>query len=260
MNIDFSKITFIEIIDVLLVGILLFLVLKILKGSIARNVFIGYLIIYGTYLIVILLRMKFLTIILGEFIRWGVLGLFIIFQQEIRRFLQMIGQSASFQNNSFLRKFYKPLRRAESPTTLQAIIEATKAMATAHVGALIVIHKDNDLSRFIESGDEIDSLISKRLIISIFSKNSPLHDGAIIIQNDRIRSVRCSLPISESGTISPTLGFRHRAAIGMSEHTDAAIIVISEENGEMSLVYTGHIIRKLTISELESQLTNYFSK
>jgi diadenylate cyclase len=260
MNIDFSKITFIEIIDVLLVGILLFLVFKILKGSIARNVFIGCLFVFLTYLAVNALGMKILTIILGEFMRWGVLGLIIIFQQEIRRFLQLIGQSASFQNNSFLKKFYKPMNRAESPTTLQAVIEATKAMATAHIGALIVIHKDHDLSRFIETGDEIDSLISKRLIISIFSKNSPLHDGAIIIQGDRIRSVRCSLPISESGTISPTLGFRHRAAIGMSEHTDAAIIVISEENGEMSLVYTGQMFRKLTISQLETQLTSYLEK
>jgi uncharacterized protein (TIGR00159 family) len=204
-------------------------------------------------------HLAILTKILGEFMRWGVLGLIIIFQQEVRHFLQLIGRSTSFQNNAFLKKIYKPIiRNAESQDTLQAVIDSTKAMANAHIGALIVVHKNNDLERYVETGDEIDSIISKRLIISIFNKNSPLHDGAIIIQNDRIRAVRCMLPISESGTISPNLGFRHRAAIGMSEQTDAAIIVVSEENGEIALVHTRKLFRKLTIVDLEEKLLSYF--
>lgn len=256
MNIDFSNITLINIIDVILALLLAFWVFRFLKGGVARNIFIGFIFIFLSYLLVEWLGFKILSNIFGEFMRWGVLGLIIIFQQEIRHFLQMLGKSASIQNNKFLQKIYKPLSK-ESKTTLESVIDATKSMATSHIGALIVIHKHNDLGRFAYTGDEIDAAISKRLLISIFSKNSPLHDGAIIIQNDRIRAARCSLPISENGTINPNLGFRHRAAIGLSEQTDAAIIVISEENGEIALVYTGAFQRQLTIAVLEENLHKY---
>ncbi len=256
MNIDFTKITLINVIDVLLALLLVLWVFRFLKGGVAKNIFIGFVFIFLIYLLVEKLGFNVLTKIFGEFMRWGVLGLIIIFQQEVRHFLQMIGKSASIKNNKFLQKLYKPLSK-ESKTSIESVIDATKAMATAHTGALIVVHKNNDLSRFADTGDEIDSLISKRLIISVFSKNSPLHDGAIIIQNDRIRAVRCSLPISENGTISPNLGFRHRAAIGLSEQTDAAIIVVSEENGEIALVHTGAFLRQLTIANLEESLNNY---
>jgi diadenylate cyclase len=259
-DLDFSNLSPLTIIDFVLGGTLIYFIFKQLKGTIARNVVIGYLLVYLTYLLVITSGFKFLSAILSQFIRWGELGLIIIFQQEIRHFLQMIGRSATFQNSPILQKIFKPIKRTESKNTLETTIDAVKLLATAHTGALIVIQKNQDLERFAETGDEVDALVTKRLIMSIFNKNSPLHDGAMIIQNDRIRAVRCSLPISESGTISPNLGFRHRAAIGMSEQSDAAIIVVSEENGEIAMISTATIHRNLSIIELEEKLFKYFEK
>jgi uncharacterized protein (TIGR00159 family) len=156
-----------------------------------------------------------------------------------------------------LKRFYTPKISKDKVSNLQAIVEATRTMAATHTGALIVIEKEDDLKKFIESGDEIDSQVSKRLLLTIFHKNSPLHDGAVIIKNSRLAAARCMLPISESGTISPTLGFRHRAAFGMSEQTDAAVIVVSEEKGEISFVSHGGIFRNMSTKDLESKLSEY---
>ncbi len=260
MAYNIENLTFLGLLDFFLVVLLFFLIYRVVKNSIAKNVLLGILILYLFYILIKAIQLEHLSNILGEFMRWGVLGLIIIFQQEIRRFLQAIGQSASFQNNPYLRKLSGPIRKTESQSTLQAILDSVRSLATAHIGALIVIHKYEDLSRFIDSGDILDATVSKRLIISIFSKNSPLHDGAIIIQDDRIKGARCMLPVSESGTISPNLGFRHRAAIGMSEQSDAAIIVVSEENGEIGLIYTGNVFRNLSIVDVESKLNNYLEK
>ena len=172
----------------------------------------------------------------------------------------MLGRSTSIRENTFLRKFYTPKTTKENITSLQSIVEATKNMATTHTGALIVIEREDDLKKYIESGDVIDSEVSKRLILSIFHKNSPLHDGAVIIREGRLAAARCMLPISESGTISPTLGFRHRAAFGMSEQTDAAIIVVSEEKGEISFINHGGIFRNMSVNDLEGKLRDYLLK
>jgi diadenylate cyclase len=254
---DFSTFTIVNWIDLIISLALIYWIFRQLKGTIARNVIIGYFLIVLAHYLVVLIGFKGLGMLLNEFIRWGVLGIIIIFQQEIRHFLDLIGKSATFQNNQYLKKIFSHLKKANNQATTNNIIEAIKALATAHTGALIVIQKNQELKKFMETGDEIDAAISKRLIISVFNKNSPLMDGAMIIQNERIAAVRCSLPIAESGTISPNLGFRHRAAIGMSEHSDAAILVVSEENGEIALITPNNIERNLTINTLEEKLNHY---
>ena len=259
MRIGFLTIDWIDILDIILVAFLLYQVYKLIQGSIANKVFFGYILIYVVYLVAKALGMELLSAILGQFMNVGVLALLIIFQQEIRRFLMMLGRSTSIRENTFLKKFYTPKASVESVTTIQSIIEATKAMATTHTGALIVIEKEDDLKKYIESGDVIDAEVSKRLILNIFHKNTPLHDGAIIIKDGRLAAARCMLPVSESGTISPALGFRHRAAFGMSEQTDAAIIVVSEEKGEISFVNHGGIFRNMSVNDLESKLMNYLA-
>jgi diadenylate cyclase len=260
MNIGFLTIDWIDVLDIVFVAFLLYQVYKLIQGSIANKVFFGYIMIYVVYLIAKALGMELLSAILGQFMNVGVLALLIIFQQEIRRFLMMLGRSTSFQENALLKRFYSPKISKESLTTIQNIIEATKSMATTHTGALIVIEKEDDLKKFIETGDEMDAAVSKRLLMTIFHKNSPLHDGAVIIKDGRLAAARCMLPVSESGTISPTLGFRHRAAFGMSEQTDAAIVVVSEEKGEISFVNHGGIFRNLSIQDLETKLTEYLLK
>ena len=257
MHIGFLNIDFIDVVDVMLVAFLLYQIYRLIQGSIANKIFFGFIIVYAVYLLATAFGMELLSAILGQFMNVGVLALLIIFQQEIRRFLLMLGRSTSFQENAILKRFYTPKISKDKVSNLQAIIEATRTMAATHTGALIVIEKEDDLKKFIESGDEIDSQVSKRLLLTIFHKNSPLHDGAVIIKNSRLAAARCMLPISESGTISPTLGFRHRAAFGMSEQTDAAVIVVSEEKGEISFVSHGGIFRNMSTKDLESKLSEY---
>ncbi|MDI9858873.1 MULTISPECIES: diadenylate cyclase CdaA [Flectobacillus] len=257
MHIGFLNIDFIDVVDVMLVAFLLYQIYRLIQGSIANKIFFGFIIVYAVYLLATAFGMELLSAILGQFMNVGVLALLIIFQQEIRRFLLMLGRSTSFQENAILKRFYTPKISKDKVSNLQAIVEATRTMAATHTGALIVIEKEDDLKKFIESGDEIDSQVSKRLLLTIFHKNSPLHDGAVIIKNSRLAAARCMLPISESGTISPTLGFRHRAAFGMSEQTDAAVIVVSEEKGEISFVSHGGIFRNMSTKDLESKLSEY---
>lgn len=260
MQIGFLAVNWIDIFDILLVAFLLYQIYTLIQGSIANKIFLGYLTIYVAYLFAKALGMELLSAILGQFMNVGVLALLIIFQQEIRRFLMMLGRSNSVQQNTLLRRLYTPKTNEESSLNVLAIVEACKSMASTYTGALIVIEYQDDLTKFIETGDFLSAVVSKRMLLTIFQKNSPLHDGAVIIKNARLSAARCMLPISESGTISPALGFRHRAALGMSEQTDAAIVVVSEEKGEISFVHNGNIYRNVTPQDLETRITAYLAK
>ena len=182
MHIGFLNIDFIDVVDVMLVAFLLYQIYRLIQGSIANKIFFGFIIVYVVYLLATAFGMELLSAILGQFMNVGVLALLIIFQQEIRRFLLMLGRSTSVQENAILKRFYTPKISKDKVSNLQAIVEATRTMAATHTGALIVIEKEDDLKKFIESGDEIDSQVSKRLLLTIFHKNSPLHDGAVIIK------------------------------------------------------------------------------
>ncbi|MES2389146.1 MAG: diadenylate cyclase CdaA [Bacteroidota bacterium] len=254
--IGFLEVTWVDIIDVLLVAFLIFQLYKLIRGSVAGRVFIGIILIYLVYLVVKAARMELLTAILGQFIGVGVIAALILFQQEIRKFLLMLGKSSLFGSGSLLSRFFgKPISGTE--LNLQPVLEAAKAMSGSHTGGLIVFSKSTELKFYAESGDLIDALISKRLILSIFNKYSPMHDGAAIISNNRIKAARCILPVTDEADLPAHFGLRHRAALGLCEVTDSVVLVISEETGQLAVAYNGKIEVNLSISEVRSKITHY---
>jgi uncharacterized protein (TIGR00159 family) len=217
----------------------------------------GYLLIYLFYLIVKAIGLELLTRILEYFMGVGAIALIVLFQQEIRRFLLMIGKSTSLTNNQFLANLLGTQRNPEEKYPIKMIVDAAKTMSNEFTGGIIVIQKEDDLSKFAESGDAIDAILSKKIILSIFSQYSLLNDGAIIIDNNRIKAAHCILPIASNEELPSNYGFRHRAALGISEATDAAAICISEENGKISLAIDGNI-QTVSATELERDLNAYF--
>ena len=259
-QIGFLDINWKDILDILLVTILLTQVYKLMKGSVAIKVFVGFLAIYLIYLIVSALQMELLSTILGQFMGVGVLAVIILFQQEIRKFLLLVGRTNIFDDGKFFKnvRFWTQngnVRRAN----ITPIVEAVKSLAGSNTGALIVLSEDSPLKFYAESGDAMDSLLSKRLLMAIFNKYSPLHDGAVIIHKDRIVAARCILPVTEQD-VPAQYGLRHRAGLGMSENTETFIIVVSEETGQISAMQNGEIMHNISAQELRKQINKYFNE
>jgi len=248
--IGFLRIGWIDVVDVLLVTVLFYQLYKLLTGSVALKIFLGFMSVYLFYLVVKAAGMELLTSILGQFMSVGVLAGIILFQQEIRRFLLNVGKATALDR---VRVF--PWRRDE-PTRMSVtpFVEAAKSLAGKNIGALIAFTMASDLKFYANSGDSIDAVVSKRLIMSIFNKTSPLHDGAVIIANNRIQAARCILPVSENPDVPASMGLRHRAAIGLTEVTDSVVLVVSEETGQISLVRGGEVFRNLAPADLRARL------
>ena len=261
-RLGFLDIGWLDLLDIGLVALLIYQIYNLVRGSVASRVFVGYLLVYLAYLVVKALGLNLMTTILEYFISVGALALIIIFQHEIRRFLLLIGKSTNLSSNRWLRRWL--LRdfdaTEESTTSLKPILETCKTLGAEFSGGLLVLQKNDDLEKFASSGEVIDADISKPLLLAIFSQYSPLHDGAVIISEGRIRAARCILPVSEDDELPPSLGFRHRAALGMSEATDAAVIAVSEESGRLSLALNGELFTNLSQLELENKLEKYLSE
>lgn len=243
-KIDFLSIRFVDFIDILLVAVLLYAVYKIIKGSIALNIFFGFLLLYGLYLFVKALDMNLLTTILGGFIEVGVIALLIVFQQEIRRFLLLLGRKRIWvTQNPILKNIvnFRQKTKKEASLVYQELAKAVKKLSTTRTGALIVLSRSSELRFYNNTGIPIDAIVSAKLIETIFNKTSPLHDGAIIIVDDRVVSASCILPVSENQSLPPEFGLRHRSALGISEQTDAMAIVVSEETGRISFISRGEL-------------------
>jgi len=257
-NVGFLEIRFVDILDITLVALLLYKVYKLLKGSVALRVSLGFLSIYLIYLVVKATEMEMLTTILGQFMSVGVLGALIIFQNEIRKFLLMVGKTTSLKDFTFGNIFNFKKVGQKDHYDISPIIEALKSLGATNTGALIVISKDDTLQFFAETGDILDAEVSKRLLMSIFYKNSPLHDGAVIIHKSRVVAARCILPVSENQNIPAIMGLRHRAAIGMSEEReDVVVLIVSEETGQLSFVSSGSIHHNLSPIEIRTKLNEY---
>lgn len=253
--IGFLEVTWIDILDILLVSLLLYQVYRLLKGSVAIKIFLGVLLVYSVYLLVKVMGMHLLQRILGQFIGVGVIAAFILFQQEIRKFLMLIGKTTNFSSRNMLKElFSKKEKETEEQFNLNAIIESANILSSTKTGALVVFAKTSELKFYAESGDNLDAELSKRLLIAIFQKYSPLHDGSVIIANNRIKAARCILPVSENEEIPAHLGLRHRAAIGITEVTDSVVLVVSEETGNTSLAYNGKIFPVLAKNDLKNKL------
>lgn len=231
----------IDFIDILLVAILLYQIYYFIRGTVAFNILLGILLLYLIWALVSAMEMVMLESILGEFINIGVIVLVIVFQKEIRQFLFLLGKSDVIRRSS--KAIMSFGRQVEDATTLnvEPIINASESMAKSYTGALIVVANENELPTFIETGVKMDAITSSQLIESIFYKNSPLHDGAIIISDNRIIAARCILPVSENTKIPESLGLRHRAALGLSEVSDAISIIVSEQTGAISCCIDGEL-------------------
>ncbi|MCK4854904.1 MAG: diadenylate cyclase CdaA, partial [Bacteroidales bacterium] len=226
----------------------------LIRGTVAMNIFIGILSLYLLWIIVRALDMQLLGTILGQFIGVGVIALIIVFQQEIRRFLIFIGNQYFARNRLTLEKVI-PINITPHPKVkIKSIIKAVINMAKSKTGALVVIARKSELTVYAETGDSLNAETSSRLIESIFNKESPLHDGALIINGDRIVAARCVLPISENLNLPPNYGMRHRAALGLSENTDALTIIVSEQTGKVSIAESGKLLTDVGAKELMSKL------
>ncbi len=257
-TIGFLDIDWVDIMDITLVSILLYQLYKLARGTVALTIFIGFLVLYFIFLIVRATEMELLTAILDKFMGVGVLAAIVLFQQEIRKFLILLGKSADLNDSSFFGFFRKWRKnRFEEDFNPVPILDAMKFFSENQTGSLIVLSKNSDLMTYANTGDWIDAFISKRLLISIFDKHSPLHDGAVIIHKGRIKAARCILPVSENSNISASMGLRHRAGIGMSEVTDTLVLLVSEETGECSVARNGSVFANLTIHEVRTQINEY---
>ncbi len=255
----FITVRLLDIIDIVLVAYLMFELYNLIKGTAAIRIFIGIVTVFLIWWLVRILEMEMLSEILGAFISVGFIALIVVFQPEIRKFLLLLGTP------SFIRKqrrrffFWRISIGNDSPLNIDPLVKACHSMSAGRTGALIVIGGTQVLEEYIETGEKIDSRISSHLIESIFFKNSPLHDGAVIILNNRIVAARCILPVSNNSELPQYLGLRHRAALGLSERVDAIAIVVSEQTGNIALAKGSELKLNLTPAELKKILEEQFN-
>lgn len=244
-----------DIIDIFLVALMLYYIYRLMKESRSLNVFIGIMVFVVVWLFVSqILEMRLLGSIMDKLVSVGVIAIIILFQQEIRKFLYNLG--AHRRVKGVLRFFASSDKKdASDKEAIMTIVMACMNMAKGKVGALIVIERSAPLDDICETGDIIDANINQRLIENIFFKNSPLHDGAMVISKKRIKAAGCILPVSHNFDIPKELGLRHRAAMGISQSSDAIAIVVSEETGRISVAIKGEFRLRLSAEQLESILT-----
>lgn len=259
-SLGFLEVRWVDIIDIMLVSILLYQVYKLMRGSVAVKIFLGILSLYLIYLIVRAAQMELLGLILGQFMGVGVLAAIILFQPEIRKFLLLIGKTTDFNKGNFFSSLTIWKRKSSKEAfNITPVIEAAKTLGGTNTGALIVLSKYSELKFYAESGDIIDAFLSKRLLLSIFNKHSPLHDGAVIVFKGKIKAARCILPVSENDALPAQFGLRHRAALGMSEITDTMTLIVSEETGQFSLAKNGRLLHNLSPQELRKKINDYLT-
>lgn len=246
-----------DIIDILLVALMLYYAYRLMKESRSLNIFIGILVFVVLWLVVSqVLGMKLLGSIMDKLVSVGVIGLIVLFQEDIRKFLYNLG---AHQRIKAIRRLFpgndKDNDRDKLKQVIMPIVMSCMSMSKKKVGALIVIQRATPLDDIIATGERIDATVSQRLIENLFFKNSPLHDGAMIIANHRIRAAGCILPVSHSLDIPKELGLRHRAALGITHESDCIAIVVSEETGGISVAIRSEFQLRLTAEKLESILT-----
>lgn len=247
---DLLKFTVIDVIDIILVALLLYYVYKLIKGTVAINIFIGIIFIYLAWRLTSALNMELLSSIFGGFMSVGIIALIVVFQPEIRKFLLMVG-STNFASKGGFSKRFKFLRtQSLNKTEAELVVNACVKMGSSKTGALIVLERNNNLDFLVATGDEMNIQVTQPILESIFFKNSPLHDGAIIIANNIVKATRVILPVNNEKNIPERFGLRHRAAVGVTEKTDALALVVSEETGQISYIKNGEFVMYKNTEEL----------
>ncbi len=260
ISIGFLPVRLWDILDIFIVAYLMYQLYQLLRGSIAFDILIGLLTMYVIWWLVNELNMDLLEAVLRQFVNVGVIILIIIFQPEVRRFLLFLGNTTLRQRSNFLRRILdrnmevSELRRDQILNLQTALMR----MARRKTGALIVLARDFNLEGLINSGVTLDAQISVPMLESIFNRESPLHDGAVIVDKGKIVKASCILPISDNPDIPKRLGLRHRAAIGITEKAKVAAFVVSEETGQISFAFEGKLTRRLTEEQLKALLRKYY--
>lgn len=249
----FIHLSWVDGLDILLVALIIFYVFRLIRGSQAASIFISIVALFALRIVAAALNMKLMSGLLGAVLDVGLLALIVIFQPEIRRFLSTIG--STYKNATWLTHLVRKDESAANLETINEICKACEEMSQDKCGALIVMRHSNPLKYYEDTGDVIDAKVSKRLLMNLFFKNSPLHDGAVIIAGDRVVAARCTLPITQR-TLPAHYGMRHKAACGISEETDAVVIIVSEETGRISVARHGEITTIGNINDLKRLLQN----
>jgi diadenylate cyclase len=248
-KIDFLPVTIIDLIDILIVTAIIYNLYQFLKGGVAIRMFIGLLLILFFSVIGDFLNMSALSWMMSSLKTVWVLAFVIVFQPELRRLLIYLGQN----------RIIRQIVRVDDLKFVDEIVKATLDLSKKNYGALIVMLKDTDIKGIVESGIAMQAKLSEQLISSIFNPRSPLHDGAVVVQNDIVVAAKCLLPLSQNPDLDPSLGTRHRAALGMSEQSDVFVLVVSEETGMISYAENGKLVKGLTENLLRKKLDDLFS-
>jgi diadenylate cyclase len=254
----FITIRFLDIIDILLVASLLYQIYRLIRGTVAFNIVIGFFLVYLVWVVIRSLGMELLSSIFGQFIGVGVIALIIVFHPEIRRFLLYIGSHNQITRLLSLDKLFHTTRSSGDAGVIPELVETASFFSRTRTGAIMILARRSELVEQINTGELINARLSQPLLRTIFFKNTPLHDGAVIIKKNQIVAAGCILPLTHK-EVEKSMGLRHRAAIGITEATDALALVVSEETGHISLVEGGNIMRKLTREELTELLTAFLS-
>lgn len=253
----FIKLGVFDILDILIVALIFYQVYRLVKGTAAINIFAGIFTFYLAWLLVRAFNMELISSILGQFIGMGVIALLIVFQQEVRRFLLLIGSKYNLQNIFNLESlFAKPGVKED---VSEMIVKACESFSQTKTGALIVFSQNTELYNYAQTGVIMKAKVTEELIENIFFKNTPLHDGAVIITDNKILAARCILPVSDRRDIPGSMGLRHRAALGLSAVSDAYVVVVSEETGNITFIKDGNYKVKISPEELKKFLSNDFS-
>ncbi len=250
---DFIDFSFLDILDILLVAALLYYIYKLLKGTVAINIFIGIAFIFLIWKVTQALKMEMLSGILGYLLSGGVIALIIVFQQEIRKFLLMIGTTNFSSKRSFLKQLKFLNTDVELKTDVETVVNSCIKLSKTKTGALIVLERTNNLDFLANNGDQMNAVVNEAILESIFYKNSPLHDGATVIRDNFIVATRVVLPLSNE-KIPARFGLRHKAAIGVTEKTDALCLLVSEETGEISYIKDGTFDLYSDYNELKQKI------
>jgi uncharacterized protein (TIGR00159 family) len=249
---ELPSLRILDLIDILLFAVLVYYIYTLVRGSAAINIFLGIVIIYIIYEITLFLEMQLLSKVLGAFTGAGVFALIVVFQQEIRRFLLMLGTTSFASRKAILRhlKIFQQDTSEVDNRTINAVLEACGHMSISKTGALIVVKREGTIDFVKNTGDRMDIAVNSPIIESIFFKNNPLHDGAMVIEGNRITATRVILPVSENSKIPGRFGLRHRAALGVTERSNAIAIIVSEETGNLSLAHEGKLESFTDIDQL----------
>lgn len=244
----------VDVVDILLFAVLLWELYNLVKGTAAIRIFIGMIAVYLIWKVVRAFHMTLLTEILGQFTSVGVIALIVVFTPEIRQFLLLIGKTRIIKSGNRKGIFWRLKIANTIDFHTDEIVKACQKMAETRTGALIVIARQNELQTFVETGQKLDAGITEALLETIFFKNSPLHDGAVIINRDRITAARCILPVSNRSDIPKGYGLRHRSAVGITERSDSIAIIVSEERGQISVCLDGKLTSNISPSDLSKMM------